>query len=355
MHFNEYRPKRVTVIKRRDTARDGTDSDARLSGTMVIECIPETYLHVGTGKLKLFIAPQVFDRVRKEREFSRIVNYMRGKPYLVKYDYAELVRFAGKLCIPGSTVKGMCRSRIELLAISRDENVNFCFRFSSRTPPKEISKGEKGWRHFRIWASATWEDRISQCNPLKEGNVCRTCDLFGAPGLTSRVFFGDLYSEEDIVISMELDHEEKIEAIPPGSSFRGEISFMCLRPEELGLILIGLGAKRDGSFARVLLGRSKYRERIVVECPGKPELKNQKVRFGVVRFSLLNLRITEGYELLNLPPDRIEHLVRIYSSTTKLTDLVRNLVKNAIDKYPEIRPDFSEVDELERRNLYGGG
>lgn len=345
-------PRRVSLIRNPYQPRDGSAEEA-LTGLMRLRCEvstePPSFLHIGSGSLVFAAKP---GELGASMSFDEAVSAVRRRPQLARYEYMGLVRYGGVPCIPGSSLKGTCRARIELLTRAADNTVPVGFRQATPPPASRPAKGTHGWRHFRIWEPATWEDRGPDCDATKGGSVCAACDIFGAPGLSSRVFFGNLAAERGAqVYELELDYGERVEAVGPGAVFRGEASFSWLRPFELGLVLIGLGAKEDGSFAKILLGKSKYRERRIVRAsPGTwrgLSLAGAKARFGVVEFSLEEVRLVRGMTRCEaLPSCGVEEGPYIAYRGDCLKELVKWLVGEARKKVPGINVGFSEAAAL---------
>lgn len=349
---------RVGVIKRELTTRDSKDINKTnfLTGVVSLSCTNLEYLHVGTGKLLLNIKStdrlkEIVIRSRNYKEFySKVSRHLN----LVSYDYNSTLKLGSKYCIPGTTIKGSCRSRLELLTVNKHNKTPCCF-IKSSVISKEPQRGQHGWRHFNLWKPATYEIR-APCDATKSSNVCITCDLFGTSGLASRVYFGNMYSKQVKVYSLTLDHNEKIEAIAPNSEFEGEISFYNLQPWELGLVLIGLGAKRDGSFTPILLGKSKYREREVVDCVENKSLIGKKITFGKVLFSIkglsfkVNEKILELEEKLKLKVegDELFHEILDKNEIQKLIKYFVEQAVNEMSKYCNFRVDFEEAKEIEK-------
>ena len=239
--------------------------------------------------------------------------------------------------------------------VGKEGSVPIGFRQAERPLLSQPQPGKHGWRHFRIWAPATWEDRGMDCNPAstEDYRLCAACDIFGAPGVASRVFFGNMYAEGVQLYRLTLDHNEKVVAVPPGTVFRGEVSFRFLRPYELGLILVGFGAREDGGFVPVLVGKSKYRKRRIKASDPDDEWAGREVRFGAVVFSADELK------LLDLPgvPSWVkegerEGLFYVLKGGA-LRERVAALVREARERVPGLRVGFSELEELEK--LEGGG
>ena len=340
--------RRISVVKRSLSPRDGSLADPSLTGLMTVKCEvscrPESFLHIGTGSIAFRAEGRaIAELVDKSRTFEDLVRELRRAPDLARHDYLEALRLRGAPAIPGSTVKGACRARVELSIVASGGQAPSGFRQS--TPPREPPEGAHGWRHFRVWSPSTWEDRGPDCDLTKSPQACLTCDVFGAPGLASRVNFGDMMASELQLYELELDHGERVEAVGPGSTFRGEASFSWLRPHELGLVLVGLGAKEGGDFIPVLLGRSKYRKRRIVSSNPRG-WEGREVRFGVVRFSLEQLRLVRLHRMPDLPGGYEERGGLVVFRGEPLREFISWLVDEAKSKVPGLRVGYSELEEL---------
>ena len=352
--------RRVKVARGDPTPRDGRVKEPTFTGSIRLECRvlsnPVSFLHIGSGAILIKASrKELAKAMEKRRDLGFLVKELKRRPDLFEYDYLGFTRYGGRLVIPGTTIKGMCRSRLELLTVAVDDEVQSCFRQASPPPRAEPRLGSHGWRHFRIWSPTTWEDRGPACDATKTKVVCLICDVFGAPGLSSRVYFGNFVEEEVSTCSLTLDHGEKIEAVEPGSVFMGEISFCYLKPFELGLVLAGLGATKDGAFMPILLGKSKYRVRKVIESSSE-RWKGKIVRFGNVIFSAKEIKLIKQPNMPKLPSGWIKERGLIIFRGDALKELISQLVKEASTKIPGLKLGFSELKslaELEGGTHYG--
>jgi hypothetical protein len=113
----------------------------------------------------------------------------------------------------------------------------------------------------------------------KSPNVCIVCDMFGAPGLSSRYFFSDLILEKgDVEILKEMNG---IEAAKPNSVFSGEVIGINANFVELGILFTGLELYSD---IPVLIGAFKYQ--YIPKL--KKSLFRNKFEFGTVKFELVD-------------------------------------------------------------------
>ncbi len=336
-------------LRVRREAFTGRDVVGRLTGRAEFRVVvaDSSYLHIGSGDFTV--------KIGEDEELAKIVHGSRSLEEVLRYANQRvvsagqlcmgLVKYSGVPCIPGSSIKGMVRSRLELINEPIGNTVDSCFRVVSTAPmTKRPSQGVHGWRHAWIWWDAPSQDRGLPCNPLSTGDysVCKLCDIFGAPGISSRVFFGNACAKGDVrTVTKVLDHDECLELVPPGTVFSGEFSFINLSPEELGLVLIGMGAGSKGVFKDVLMGKSKYRVRRLAG--------GREIELGRVRYELVSLVLTSRLKR-NLPRFFKEkclskgHMMICNEATIK--DVVAHLVAEAVNAYPGFRRalTFSEVN-----------
>ena len=153
------RPVRVSLGKENFLPRDASITKDTLTGILTVKCEvsedPLSFIHIGTGGIMM----EVNKSIKEIRELGKLESTLRRQLDLIRYDYYEIVKYGGKVCIPGSTVKGMCRSRIELSTVTVDGKTNIGFRQVTPPPRSLPPQGTQGWRHFRIWSPSTWEDR----------------------------------------------------------------------------------------------------------------------------------------------------------------------------------------------------
>jgi len=253
----------LRVIRKSPTPRDGSVINNRITGLLKLELkvIEPIAVH---GRLSSIIPSSSLIKFLNRHSISRIFKYLRSdgsirKDWLMNLEsiFPRYYALRGKrirefIIIPGSLIKGFARSRLELLAKADNRNnVMSCFILYTWSGHTALP-GEKGHIHQQIFPSAK-EFRPS----CKRSRVCIICDIFGAPGLASRVNFTDLYlSSGDIVISKVCG--KKCEVALSNTVFEGWLLFEYLLPEELGLVLLALGIRSLSESREVLLGRYRY-------------------------------------------------------------------------------------------------
>ncbi len=322
-----------------------------LTGRLRFSILTKSYLHVGSGRESLDIGEDLLEAVRSCGSLEEIVDRIRrGELRVSGSECLTVVRYGGLVCVPGSSIKGLVRSRLELTVRPVDDYVEACLRVISQSGGR---RAPASVMHARIWGDSLSLSRDQPCNPLSLGSydLCPVCNIFGAPGVASRVFFGNACSNAETSFR-EFEKGMCLELIPPQTVFSGELMFLGLAPEELGLILIGMGARKDGGFNDVLLGRSKYRRLKSVD--GKL-LEFGRVVFSVNSISFRKYGGVNVREALRLPESCKEHNGYVECDSQAVGELVPTLVDLAVSKFKSFAetPNFSEA--LKRDELISGG
>jgi len=346
------------VFVRRTMFSFRSDEQNRLSFKLRVRAVNESWLHIGTGSLKLKFSRDIVDRIAKLRESGKLTLEALEKiaeetPSAVSFDYYGCVRYGDKVVIPGSSLKGVCRSRVELLQKADARGiVGSCFIRATGPLVRSPQKGYHGWRHYAIWDNVLGEDRGRPCSATRweyyeDILVCSTCDVLGTSGLASKVFFGNLYSENAIVEYLVLDHNEKVEAVRPNACFEGEIAFVSCSLAEVGLVAIGLNLYDEGK--PVLIGKNKYKKRNVVDGPS--DVKGKDIEFGVVNINPVEVRAPSRFEKV------LKNIVGAekfdtddYGFTVLNREFTRRLIEKAVSEAVNAVPwikDYLKFNELE--------
>lgn len=260
----------------------------------------------------------------------------------------RMYRCGGVPCIPGSTLKGAVRSRIELGALGRQGNGKvLADMLYDRGPLQALPpKSRHGWRHARIWCESVFEARVRE-----QWGASVLEDLMGTAqreyfSLGSRVYFPDAKAVGERGYStalLMLENDELVEAVSRNTVFEGELVLNNVSLEDLGVILYGLGLDKKyscGGKAGLLVGAFKYRARqvkgIFDEFRKKWVPRNAKVCFGAVEVSLTSISYAPW-------------------SRCRWGDEVDEVAKKALNRarraYPELRFCF---DEVGRRDQLSG-
>jgi len=309
-----------------------------LSGTMKLVAEAKSYIHIWSGRTKLRLRVPVGGITAEalEREAIRLVREDISEP-------AELPSYGERLAIPGSSLKGAIRSRLEFLFTPSPEGVvSSCFVVQEplTLPP---SPGQHGWRHYRIWSPATEEARPVACGSSEA--ACIICNIFGAPGLASKVFFGNLWlvgGQEEWVEELELDYGERVLAFKPGARFEGEFCFKGLKPEELGLLIIGM---RLHESRPVLIGKNKYRLRRRADT-GR-EIAFGRLMINAESISFAPWCMEEVRSLIRSMGVELEEDEELIVKGRSLQLMMSHLASLACEAFPGLRCDFDEISRLE--------
>lgn len=318
--------------------------------------VVDDYIHVGTGDLYPLNLQALAEMIKEEArrksrslsfqemlDITRSASRLLGGLVIVKRMY----KCRDRPCIPGSTFKGVVRSRIELGSLGSNAGAGgqvLTKMLYGSQPPKSLPlQGSHGWRHARIWCESVFEDR-----KVPGQGITVLEDLVGRAdkeSLGSRVFFPDLrLASEDKTVILQLDHGETVEAVPRGAVFEGEIIFQNVSLEDVGVILYGLGLDKrylcNNMSPRVLIGAFKYRARRV-ERLFEPSKKSWVESGRIVCFGAVEAELTSI----------------VYASWSRcrwfsdVHELARQALEAATKAYPELRMCF---DEVARRDSIAG-
>jgi hypothetical protein len=223
------------------------------------------------------------------------------------------------------------RSRLELSFKPKNGFIRSCLIKATNEFIKEPEVGKHGWRHFRIWYEALSFIRGDACD-YSEEEVCLTCDLFGTAGLKGIVEFSDFVGENVKLELVELPFSIKVLAAPPGSSFKGHVSFQSLEISELGLLLYAMGIRDKATGRPVLLGKFKYRA-----------MENS--RFGVVKYKVERLVLSPFSSILEVNDLKVSPGGIITGNM--LDTLVKHIVNMARNQFSDELLDVNEVEAIE--------
>jgi len=296
------------------------------------------YLFIGSGRVARRGLEEALGRVRGIESISSVDNALRvagqavSRVMPVKDFYRVFNPYSGRVqpAIPGSSLKGAVRARIELASRGKVVVAGFLYPGPDTGALQQLPPiGVHGWRHARIWCESVAEIRRVEKLPSIAD------DLFGMAehgySLGSRVFFGTFYPLDPKLECQELllDHNERVCAVPKGAIFRGEIVAVNVDVKELGLLFYGLGLDKllCGKRPWILLGASKYRCRTV---------GSSRKTFGIVEVSVENI-----------VPAPWSHMEWSKWATGKsVEEIVRGAVERALEAFPGLPKCF---DEVERR------
>lgn len=318
---------KVLKSKPRDRSRY-MDLSGLINARLIVDS--DSYLHVGTGKEKFNVdvskVKNLYAKMKSiDERFLRQVPLIRG--------YQEFASLAsGIVILPGSSIKGNVRARLELSFHGFQGNVRSCFTKAGVI--MEAPMGVTGWRHQKVWGSVIFENRREKCDFTKDDNICLICDIFGTSGLKSLVNFSDFIGFNIKLEYLDLPYGIKVEAVPPNSAFSGVIDFMNLKDYELGLLLLGMRVIDGRVGRRAILGRFKYRS-----------LMGDK-KFGRVRFVIDEIKLSNFSSKLTVGPI---HLNPEETATgEKLDKLCKSLAELSYGKFKDEIEIVEEVEKIDK-------
>jgi len=182
-------------------------------------------------------------------------------------------RINDKYIIPGSTLKGAVRSRIEYKLAPKNNKSMSCYIVEDNFYQGAIN-------HIKFWGNDVVISRPT-CNI--NYRVCRVCDMFGSPSLSSLLSFSDAYL---VNVSVEKLNDLGYEAAKPGSRFNLKITSFNFNKIMLGLLFLGLELY---SKSPIILGMLKYRYNKKVG-----NLYKNKYSIGLLRFELKEIKDHKG-------------------------------------------------------------
>ncbi|MEM2178319.1 MAG: RAMP superfamily CRISPR-associated protein [Candidatus Methanomethylicaceae archaeon] len=303
-----------------------TDLCGYLDASIIVDSDKLSFLHIGSGK-------EIFEvNINELKElyskFKRVDESFLNK-IKVKKEYDKFISTAKNIIIPGSSIKGNIRSRIELSFRGYNGIVKSCFINAGKPITKEPIEGTTGWRHYRIWKEVLSEDRGGPCNFTVMNKVCLLCDLFGTSGLKSLIDFNDFECVNAKIEYLDLPFDIKVQAISAGSEFKGRIYFRNLKEYELGLLLLGMGIKDSFEGRRVILGRFKYRSIM------------NSFKFGRVKYRLNELELSKYSRPLSIDN------ITLQPNTSIKGDLLNKLCKLLTDfTLKKFENEFRIIDEV---------
>jgi hypothetical protein len=274
---------RVNVIKKPPTPRDYL-SPERYNAIFQVEAhIPKnSYLFIGDiefqkeefAKFKKNI-DEVFNRIIRSRkiDYSIIQNILREYPLIKSIKQSSsTAMLLNKPYLPASSLKGAIRSRLEYKFIPKNGSSYSCYISTSLEEINELFAR----RHINFWGEDVKLFRYP-CNIELSRDICIVCDMFGTPGLSSRIDFTNAMPVGEIKLEIKDEHGQKIQVISSNSRFKFEILCRNFNLEELGLLFTAMELYTNSP---ILIGRFKYRYNPKLE----PSLKYY---FGLLKLNLI--------------------------------------------------------------------
>jgi len=288
----------VKTVRNRATDR----SDFRNFSGFVIyhaEVASGSFLHVGSGErekqLKNYEELRSIVSSNKPIDINKVTSsYLASSEIAFFAHYGDRNTEQKQLIIPGSTVKGLSRFRMEhSFKIINGLSLS-CFIIQSKyAPPRN-----KIMNFLNIYGDGNSITPRFTCRG--KDDPCVTCNIYGKMGLRSRVHFTDaLLQTSEHIARMKTEFGSYLEVIKEGGSFSGKIYFDSLLLEEIGLILNSLGIFTK---APVPVGLSKYRSF---------KLNGKNVTMGKLHFNLKKLLVRKPNKTYKTgkkvkPPDNLD-------------------------------------------------
>lgn len=283
-----------------------------------------SYLHVGAGALRFSVEEEYVKKlgIQSGKELEKALKDLSDK---ISMDYNRFAETMEGPTIPGSSVKGNIRSRLELSFVPKGNFVRSCFIISGSFLPPDQDR----YAHFKLWRKTLSLPREEACSYLRESSgVCLLCDLFGTSGLQSLVQFSDFIGKNIELHPINLPTGERFLVAPPGSTFSGKILFRNLKASELGLLLYGMGIRNSRIGKPVLLGRMKYRRDL-------PHI------FGVIRYLVDSLHLAPFSEPFEVNDHRVQPGKLV--SEKELDYISSDLIRLVQDEFSDELIDVNEV------------
>jgi len=214
------------------------------------------YLHISKDPNPLPKFPKVlnFDKIKEDFLKTGRLPELGNVELIVKF-----MRVGDNVVVPGNTVKGAIRSRLELLFDCS------CYNSFGRGSSTGVSSRYVNIFHPKDKGSDEFDEDTNMY-------ICPVCNVFGTAGLASRVIFTDLKLTDSTKIGM-FSHEGVVyEVVTKNAEFVGSIIMKGLDEDEIGMVLYGMGCRGSSDFKVMLLGRFKYERR----------------DFGRVKFSIID-------------------------------------------------------------------
>lgn len=262
-------PVRLQASSSREFYQAGTQ--IRFFGKIKVE--PDSYLLIGSGRSEIGGYHGVdLGGDNWDTKVETLSKYLEVFP--------SFFRVGGRPAIPGSTIKGTLRSRLEhMFRKPRAPNGEVYSCFIKQERPR------KNPTYLKMLDAPEGISERQADNPPK--HPCFLCDLFGGLSLGSRVSCFDaklLGPAEDWIKQVDIADENgdpvPTEVIRPGAEFAFSILMRNLGTREIGLLFLAMGfypADTQNTVGiPIPMGQYKYDSQQIID--GK--------RFGKVRFEL---------------------------------------------------------------------
>lgn len=323
---------RARVVRNPPRSRD-TLTD--IIGRIEVDIVAESYLYIGSGfkSMPANLVEELKKAIKSDKSVENLRSAISTISTRVFKEYEAPVVVKGRLVIPGSSVKGNVRSRLELSFVPKGDQIRACLIRAGDYPIEPPSRGMLGWRHFRIWEKSLKFIREGPCDYTRMQNVCLLCDLFGTAGLAGLIHFSDFEGPSiSSAMPLSLPVGESLLVAKPGSVFSGHVMFMNVKPWELGLLFYGMGLRNKAIGRPVLLGKHKYR-------------RYGDVKLGIVRYRVKRLQLSKLSSPLKVAvevkPEGSVEGENLERAVNAALELVRENLENEL-------VDIDEVKALEQ-------
>ena len=277
------------------------------------------YVFIGSSKDELApISEEIFEesiefdtklkKIAEKIEPMRSTILINGKPY-----------------IPGSTLKGMIRFRVEH-SFKEDGSGKIYSCFISQASPEKKENIKKFLMKFGYFPNIP---KARENEDIRSDHFCKVCNLFGNSNLASRITISDAKSSDDVnfeKINLSEKYNDIRRVISPGSQFIFTVNVNNAEMEDLALLYIGMNLHNDGTS---LLGMNKF-------APQK-DSKGEIIHFGKIK-----LEIVKIFKFSN---DKNGFSEEIYEETIELDQFRENIMKE-IKKFGDQLRNFSEIQEI---------
>ena len=233
--------------------------------------LDNNYIYVGSAKDELAkVADSIYEeKIDLAKRLEKMTNLIKPMSSTILID--------DKPYIPGSTLKGMIRFRVEH-SFKKDKNgkIYSCFIKQARPDVRENIKN-----FLTKFGYFPNEVEARQNEDIRSDQFCKVCDLFGNSNLASRVIISDAKPLNEIKLE-ELNISEKWNdirrVIPPKSQFKFTINLNNGDMEDLALLYLGMNLHNDGT---LLLGMNKF--------ASKKDDKGQIIHFGRIKLEIIKI------------------------------------------------------------------
>jgi len=220
----------------------------RFTGRLIYEIKTEKYMYIGTQReISAEYSPSIRRKILESSSISKDFNDLIKELKQEKREYSKpFFKIGGKPAIPGSTLKGACRSNIELRFVKKNERGRFLTCLINAKSAQESHKHIKHRNYFGFESTELIPRRRScgrvdtRRDPkLERNNTCLSCQLFGKMGLRGLIQFSPAYlvakqSFNEQFEELSSKFGGKIEVAKEGTSFAAELTFRNLTIAELG-------------------------------------------------------------------------------------------------------------------------